>query len=162
MHGFCNKNNEVLLQAGYDVIVISPPGGAAHNFLMAYSDRAIHILLHCNYTSILHCFRFYELFVFAGIDVIAIMSLGGASGNFRLWIVKGRPQLYIHVQLTLFVYLERFRHYSTFFYLAVISLLGTKFWGFLGKMSAKTSNERKTLAGRALSYAKLRLLSHCA
>jgi len=31
MHGF--QDNEVLLQAGYDVIVISPPGGAAHDIL---------------------------------------------------------------------------------------------------------------------------------
>jgi len=34
--------------------------------------------------------------------------------------------------------------------------------GVWGKMTPKTSNERKTLAGRALSYAKLRHLSHCA
>jgi len=37
MHGF--RDNEVLLQAGYDVIVISPPGGAARN-----SERATQIL----------------------------------------------------------------------------------------------------------------------
>jgi len=50
-----------------------------------------------------------------------------------------------------------------FLYLAGInSLLGAKFWGVLDKMTHKTSNERKTLAGRALPYAKLRLLSHCA
>jgi len=30
MHGF--PDNEVLLQAGYDVIVISPPGGALRYF----------------------------------------------------------------------------------------------------------------------------------
>jgi len=30
MHGF--QDSEVLLQAGYDVIVISPPGGALHYF----------------------------------------------------------------------------------------------------------------------------------
>jgi len=30
MHGF--RDNEVLLQAGYDVIVISPPGGASGDF----------------------------------------------------------------------------------------------------------------------------------
>jgi len=38
MPGF--RDNEVLLQAGYDVIVISPPGGAASNFLIANSERA--------------------------------------------------------------------------------------------------------------------------
>jgi len=30
MHGF--RDNEVLLQTGYDVIVISPPGGALGDF----------------------------------------------------------------------------------------------------------------------------------
>jgi len=30
MHGF--QDNEVLLQTGYDIIVISPPGGAPRNF----------------------------------------------------------------------------------------------------------------------------------
>jgi len=34
----------VLFQAGCDVIVISPPGGAARNFLIADSERAIQIL----------------------------------------------------------------------------------------------------------------------
>jgi len=38
MHGF--QDIEVLLQAGYDVIVISPPGSAACNFLIADSERA--------------------------------------------------------------------------------------------------------------------------
>jgi len=47
------------------------------------------------------------------------------------------------------------------FYLADISLLVAKFTAFVGKMTPKTSNKRKTLAGRALPYAKLRLLSHC-
>jgi len=42
MHGF--QDNEVLLQAGYDVIVISPPEGAVRNFLIADSERAIQIL----------------------------------------------------------------------------------------------------------------------
>jgi len=93
--------------------------------------------------------------MFAGNDVIAISSLGGNSGNFWLRILKGRPRLYIHVQLTLFVYLERCRRYSTFFI-----WLGRNF-GVLGKMTPKTLNERKILAGRALPYAKLRLLSHC-
>jgi len=46
--------------------------------------------------------------------------------------------------------------------LAGISLLGAKLLGFLDKMTPKTSNEKKTLAGRALPRAKLRLLSHWA
>jgi len=44
--------------------------------------------------------------------------------------------------------------------LAGISL-GTKLWEFGGKITLKSS-ERKTLAGRALLHAQLRLLSHCA
>jgi len=42
MHGFRDK--EDVLQAGYDVIVISPPGGAARNFVIADSERATQIL----------------------------------------------------------------------------------------------------------------------
>jgi len=100
--------------------------------------------------------------MFAGNDVIAISSLGGASGKFWLRILKGRPRLYIDVQLTLFVYLERFRRYSTFYIWLWFPYWRRNFGGFLGKMTPKMSNERKTLAGRALPYAKLRLLSHCA
>jgi len=80
MHGF--RDNEVLLQAGYDVIMISPPGYAARNFLIADSERATPIfilVLHCNYTSVVHRFRFNELFMFAGNDVTAISSLGGVQ-----------------------------------------------------------------------------------
>jgi len=42
MHGF--RDNEILLQTGYVVIVIYPPGGAARNFLMADSEKANQIL----------------------------------------------------------------------------------------------------------------------
>jgi len=42
MHGFWD--NEALLLAGYGVIVISPPGGAARNFLIADSEKATLIL----------------------------------------------------------------------------------------------------------------------
>jgi len=42
MHGFWE--NEVLLQAGYDVIVISPQGSAARDFFIADSERATPIL----------------------------------------------------------------------------------------------------------------------
>jgi len=96
----------------------------------------------------------------SGNDVIAISSLGGASGNFWLRNLKGRPRLYIHVQLTLFVYLERFRRYSTFCIWLRFPFWGRNFGGFGAKWPP--ANERKTLAGRALPYAKLRLLSHCA
>jgi len=39
---------------------------------------------------------------------------------------------------------------------------GGEILGFGGKMTPKTSNYLKTLAGRALPHAKVRLLSHCA
>jgi len=42
MHGF--RDNEVLLEAEYDVIVISPPEGAARNFFIADSERVTPIL----------------------------------------------------------------------------------------------------------------------
>jgi len=41
-HGF--RDNDVLLQAGYDVIVISPPKGAARNYLIADSEKATPII----------------------------------------------------------------------------------------------------------------------
>jgi len=44
--------------------------------------------------------------------------------------------------------------------------VGFPYWdeslGVLGKMTPKSSNKRKTLAGNALTYAKLRLLSNFA
>jgi len=142
MHGF--RDNVVLFLAGCDVIVISPPGGAAGSLLIADSERTTDdptfiLVLHCNYTSIVHRFWFNELFMFAGNYVITISSIGGASGNF--WFLKGGPQLYIHVQLTLFVYLERFRRYSTF-YLAGISLQGVKIWQF-GQIEPQNVNWEK-------------------
>jgi len=45
MHSF--RDNEVLLEAGYDVIVIYPPGGAARNFLIADSERVNLIFYEC-------------------------------------------------------------------------------------------------------------------
>jgi len=113
MHGF--RDNEVLLQAGYDVIMISPPGSVARNFLIADSERTtpiyISVALELNVCrapfSIFHVFRKWRHSDFV---------TRGASGNFWLRILKGRPRLYIHVHLTLFVYLERFRRYSTFIY----------------------------------------------
>jgi len=99
--------------------------------------------------------------MFAGNNVIAISSLGGAPGIFWLRILKGLPRLYIHVQLTLFVYLERFRRYSTFF-IWLDFPTGGECLGVLGQNDPQNVKWEKTLAGRALPYAKLRLLSHCA
>jgi len=70
MHGF--RDNEVLLQAGYDVIVISPPADCR----FWKGDPDFILVLHYNYMSVVHSFRFNELFMFAGNDVIAISSLG--------------------------------------------------------------------------------------
>jgi len=135
--------NKALLQAGYDVIVIFPPGVALRYFTWRNLKQR-------------------PWLPEAGHDVIVISPPGGASRYCTWRILKGRHRLYIHVQLILFVYLERFRRYSTCCIWLGFPYWGAKFWGFLGKMTPKTSNERKTLAGRALSYAKLRLLSHCA
>jgi len=42
MHGF--RDNEVVLQAGYDLIAISPLGGVSHTqILMTESERATHV-----------------------------------------------------------------------------------------------------------------------
>jgi len=38
MHGF--RENEILLQAGYDVIMISPLGDASGDFFLTDSERA--------------------------------------------------------------------------------------------------------------------------
>jgi len=40
----CFRDNEVLLQAGFDVIVISPPGSAARTFVSADSEKTTPIL----------------------------------------------------------------------------------------------------------------------
>mgnify|MGYP006339793257 CR=1 FL=1 len=97
--------------------------------------------------SIVHRFRYNELFMFAGNDVTAISSLGGASGNFWSRILKGRPRLYIHVQLTLFVYLERFRRYSTFFIWLGFPYWGRNFGGFGAKWPPKRQNFEKHFMG---------------
>jgi len=43
MYGF--RDNEYLLQAGYDVIMISPPGSAARTFLIADSENPNFIIM---------------------------------------------------------------------------------------------------------------------
>jgi len=105
--------------------------------------------------------------MFAGNDVIAISSLESASGYFWLRILKGRPRLNNHVQYTLFVYLERFRRYSIF-----CIWLGFPYWGGrnfgglnFGQNDPQNGKWEKNTcweARRALPYAKLRFLSHCA
>jgi len=105
--------------------MISPPEGAARNISMADLARFwkgnpyFIIVMHCNYTSVVHRFRFNELFMFAGNDVIAIWLVGGASGHFWLRILEGRRRLYIVFNwdfMSILNYLERFRRYSNFFF----------------------------------------------
>jgi len=57
MHGF--RDSEVLLQAGYDVIVISPLGGASGNFHDGswISENDFLIVFHSNFSSVIHGFR---------------------------------------------------------------------------------------------------------
>jgi len=62
MHFF--RDNEILLQAGYDVIVISPPGRAACNVFMSDSESATITLLIAFYSKFLvtmHGFRDNEV-----------------------------------------------------------------------------------------------------
>jgi len=110
MHGF--RDNEVLFQVGYDAIVIYSPGWRCTQCFDCRfwkDDPNFILVLHWNYTSIVHRFRFNDLFMLAGNDVIPISSLGGASDNFWLRILKGRSWIYICVQMRLIVYFERFR-----------------------------------------------------
>jgi len=53
------RDNEVLLQVGHDVIMISPPGGAARNFYDAFwkSDRDFLIVIQSNFLFAMQGFR---------------------------------------------------------------------------------------------------------
>jgi len=81
MHGF--RDNEVLLQAEYDVTVIFPPGGASGEFYDGFwkSDHDFLIAFHTKFVSRMHGFRDNELSLQAGYDVIVISTLKGASGK---------------------------------------------------------------------------------
>jgi len=69
MHGF--RDNDVVLLAGYDVIVNPPPGD--HDFLIAF---------HSDFSSGMHGFPDNEVLLLIGNDVIVIFSLGGVSHRF--------------------------------------------------------------------------------
>ena len=47
-----------------------------------------------NHTSIIHQFRYNEVFLSAENDVIALSPLGGAVDDLSLRILKERPRLY--------------------------------------------------------------------
>jgi len=79
MHGF--RDTEVLLQDGYDVIVISPPGGASRylRWRILKSDHDFLIAFHSNFLSVMHGFRDNEVLLQAGYDVTIIYLPGVAS-----------------------------------------------------------------------------------
>jgi len=81
MHGF--RDNEVLFQTGYDVIVISSPGGASGDFHDGFwtSEHDFLIVIHNNVLAAMLGFRDHEVLLQAGYDVIVTSSPGGASGD---------------------------------------------------------------------------------
>jgi len=129
----------VLFQAECDVIVIYSVGALRAIFYCWFwkGNPDFILVLHCNYTSIVHRFRYNYIFMFAGNDVIAISSLGGASGNFSLRILKWRPQLHIHVQLKLFFFWNCL-------YFGGISLPGATCWRVLGSNDPQIIWEKNT------------------
>jgi len=134
--------NKVLLQAGYNVIVISQQGVALRYFTEGFwkSNHDFLIAFPSNVLFVMHGFRDNAVLLQAGYDVIAISPPGIASSYFIWRILKGRSRLYVHVQLTLFVYLERFRRYLTF-----LIWLGFPYWGGrnIGVFGAKWPPKRQ-------------------
>jgi len=84
MHGF--RDNEVLLQGGYDVIVISPQVALQAIFHDGFwkSDHDLLLVFHINLLSGMHGFRDNEVLLQAGYDVIMISPLEGVSHSFCL------------------------------------------------------------------------------
>jgi len=84
MHGF--RDNEVLLQAGYDDIVISPPGVSLRYFAWRILKERPDFLIafHSNFLSGMHGFRDNEVLLQAGYGVIVISPTGGAARNFLI------------------------------------------------------------------------------
>jgi len=98
-------DNMVLLQAGYDVIMISSPRGASDDYSgrIWKSDHDFLIVFHSNFLSVMHGFRNNEVSLQAGYDVIVISTLGVASGKFSRRNLKERPWLFDRVLYQLFV-----------------------------------------------------------
>jgi len=82
MNGF--RDNEVLLQAVYDVIVISPSGALHATFHDGFwkSDHDFLIAFYCNFLVTMHGFRDNEVLLYTGYDVIVLSPLVGVSGEF--------------------------------------------------------------------------------
>jgi len=93
MHDF--QDNKVSLPTGYDVIVISPLGGASGNFYDAFwkSDHDFLIAFFSKFLSGMHGFPDNEVLLQTRYDVIVISPLESASGDFSWWILNERPRL---------------------------------------------------------------------
>jgi len=91
MHGF--RDNKVLLQGVYDVIMISSLGGASGDFSWRFwkSDHDFLIAFYSNFLSGMHSFRDYKVLLQGGYDVIVISPLGGVSHRFCWRNLKERP-----------------------------------------------------------------------
>jgi len=91
MHAF--RDNEELLQARYDTIVISFSGALydiLHNRFWK-SDHDFLIAFNSNFSYGMHGFRDNEVLLQAEYDVTVISPPGGASRYFTWWILKERP-----------------------------------------------------------------------
>jgi len=93
MHGFWD--NKVLLQAGYNVIMISSPRSASDDFSgrILKSEHDFLIVIQSNFLFVMHGFRDNEILLQAGYDVNVISLPGGTSGEFFWRILKERPWL---------------------------------------------------------------------
>jgi len=93
MHSF--QDNEVLMQARYDVIVISPLGALPANFHDGIwnSDHDFLMVFHSNFLSVMHGFQHNEVLLQARYDITVISPPGGAFGEFSWRILKERPLL---------------------------------------------------------------------
>jgi len=94
MHGL--RDTKVLLQARYDVIMISPPGGAPRDFFLDEFWKSEHdflITFLSNFLSAMHGFRDNDVLLQAGYDAILIFPPGGAPRDFSWRIIKEQPWL---------------------------------------------------------------------
>ena len=92
--------NHVLPLAGNDVIVISPLGAlkVIHYMDSGRPTQTLFILVfNNNDMSIMHSFRFNQVFPLAGNAVIVLSPQGGGAAEFYVRILKGQQRLYISV-----------------------------------------------------------------
>jgi len=113
MHGF--RYSKALLPAGYDVMMISPPGVLHAIFHDGFwkCDYDFLIAFHSKFLSGMHGFRDNEVLLQGGYDVIIISPLGGVLHRF-CW--RNLKEFHNHSSLTHFAYLSPFRSYSTFYF----------------------------------------------